>query len=191
MNDLEELYFDWLLHLVDPEGVTEGVAYLCGLLHDCEFRRRVGRDINRASDGANLRKEFFDDFGVGKFNPDDVENLLDKECTWLEMLIALARTLDFYYEGGIDGRLFELINNMDLGHVAAFNPHRSKALAEYERRLVHIVTDDINENRISRDGRGGIFPLKKKTGYPDQREVEIWDQQAAYFRERLKGVLWT
>lgn len=190
MIDLEELYFDWLLHQLDEDGVPEGAAYLCSLLHACEFHRRVGRDINRARDGANLRKEFLEEFGVGKFRPDDVENLLDEECSWLEMLVALSRALDFYYEGGVYGRFAELISNMELGNVARFNPNRTPTQRRVEERLVAIACADIDSNRIAPNGHGGLFPLKK-AGHPDQREVEIWDQQAAYFRERLEGVLWT
>lgn len=190
MNDLETTYFTWLTHQLDPEGVTDGVAYLCELLHNCDFMRRVGRDINRAADGADLRKEFFEEVGTSQFHPDDVDDLLSRECSWLEMLIALSRALDYLYEGGVDGRFAELITNMKLGSVTVFNAARSERTRQYDQRRVEIVTSNIDNNRFDRDGNGGLFPLKK-TGHSDQRGVEIWDQHAAYFRERLRGVLWT
>lgn len=190
MNELDDVYFEWLLTCLNPDGVTEGVAYLCGLLHDVAFLRRVGRDINRASDGANLRKEFFSEFDPENFDEEDVEFLLAQECSWLEMLIALCRSLDFIYEGGVDGRFLELIGNMRLGPLTKFNPNRSRTTKIYDRRLVEIATGDVDNNRFDRYGRNGLFPLKKKN-HPDQREVEIWDQHAAYFREKLEGVLWT
>lgn len=191
MIALEDLYFDWLLTQLDPDGVREGLAYLCELLHDCEFKRRVGNDINRAVDGANLRKEFFEQFSEADFDPNVVNDLLSQECSWLEMLIALSRDLDYIYDGGVDARFVELVSNMGLGPVAVYNPRRTLSSREYDRHVVSSVTDDIDNNRFDRNGHGGLFPLKKRYGHPDQRGVEIWDQHAAYFRERLEGVLWT
>jgi hypothetical protein len=188
--DLDELYFEWLLTQIEPDGVKEGLAYLCGLLHDCEFHRRVGNDINRAIDGANLRKTFFEQFAQAEFNPNDVNALLERECTWLEMLIALATSLDFLYEGGVDGRLIEIVTNMGIGPLAIYDPRRSKARYEYDRHVVAITTRDIDHNLFDRNGHGGMFPLRTR-GHPDQRGVEIWDQCAAYFNERLKGAMWT
>lgn len=188
MIDIEDLYFEWLLTQIDPDGVTEGVAYLCDLLHNCEFHRRVGNDINRAVNGANLRKEFVTQFEEVEFAPHVTNELMAKECSWLEMLIALSRDIDFLYEGGVDGRFAEIVNNMQLGPLAMFNPNRTRSMVNRDQREVDIATDDIDHNRFTRDGHGGLFPLRK-TGHPDQREVEIWDQCGAYFNERLKGVL--
>lgn len=192
MVDLEDLYFEWLLTRIDPEGVREGVAYLCSLLHECPFRRRVGNDVNRAVNGANLRKEFLTQYEDAGFDPHVTNALLDEECSWLEMLIALSRDLDYLYDGGIEGRFLELITNMKLDALIRFVPNRSEMMEEYDEHLVHTVTNDININNIDRYGHGGLFPLKKRN-HPDQREVEIWDQHAAYFSERLEeeGVLWT
>lgn len=190
MIDLEDLYFEWLLTCLNPEGVTEGVAYVSDLLYGCDFKRRVGNDVNRASDGADLRKEFLTQFEDANFDPHVTNYLMDQECTWLEMLVALARALDYLYEGGVEGRYIELVTNMGLGPMLTYNPSRPELVQEYDQRFVDTVTSNIDNNRFDRDGRGGIFPLEK-SGHPDQREVEIWDQHAAYFRERLEGVMWT
>ena len=190
MIELDELYFEWLLTQIEPDGVKEGLAYLCGLLHGCEFHRRVGNDINRAIDGANLRKTFFEQFSQAEFDPIEVNALLERECTWLEMLIALATKLDFLYEGTVEGRFIELVTNMGLGHLAVYDPRRSRATYKYDQHVVEMTTTDIDHNRFDRNGHGGLFPLRK-SGHPDQRGVEIWAQCAAYFNERLKGAMWT
>lgn len=190
MIALDDLYFEWLMSCVDPDGVTEGVSYVCGLLHNCEFHRRIGKDINRAVDGADLRKEFLNDYEEVEFDKDLLDDLLMRECSWLEMLIALARHLDYLYEGGVDGRLVELINNMKLGHLAGYSPRKSRSTQGLDQQLVRDVTSAIDQNHITVNGHGGLFPLKRR-GQQNQREVEIWDQHAAYFRERLEGVLWT
>jgi len=188
--DLEDLYFEWLLTCLDSDGVPEGVAYLGGLLHNCEFERRVGNDINRAVDGANLRKEFMTQFSEADFDPHVTNDLMMRECSWFEMLVALARQLDYLYEGGVEGRFLELVENIELGPLLDLGLNRPDMLKEYDQRRVDIVTNAVDKNKFDRDGRGGLFPLKY-SDHPDQRKVEVWDQHAAYFREKLEGVLWT
>lgn len=190
MIDLEDLYFEWLMTRLDPDGVREGVGHVSALLHRCPFQRRVGNDINRAIEGANLRVEFLSDFEDANFDPYVTNDLMMQECSWLEMLIALARTLDYMYDGGVEERFLEMVENLGLDHLLIFNPDRTDASDQRDQREVDIATNDFDHNRFTRDGHGGIFPLYKPD-HPDQREVEIWDQHAAYFRERLEGVLWT
>lgn len=187
MLDLEDLYFEWLLTCLDPEGVTEEVAYVCGLLHRSYFKRRVGNDINRAVDGADLRKEFMQQFEDSNFDLRDIQDLMMMECTWFEMLVALSIHLDFLYEGGVEGRFTELITNLGLDSLLTASHRHSR---EEDQQYVDRVTDDVDNNHFDQHGHGGLFPLKTP-GHPDQRGVEIWDQHAAYFRERLEGVLWT
>lgn len=186
MTDLEDLYFEWLLTRLDPDGVTEEVAYLCELLFRCDFKRRVGNDINRAADGADLRKEFLLQFEDANFAPSITNDLMMMECTWFEMLVALARHLDYLYEGGVEGRFTELVTNLRLGPFLRFGSEPMRG----DQTIVDTITSNFDESRFDRDGHGGLFPLRK-SGHPDQRRVEIWDQHAAYFREKLEGVLWT
>ena len=188
MIDVENLYFEWLLTYLDPDGVTEGVAYVGDLLHNCPFERRVGNDINRAIDGSNLRKAFMLQFSDADFDPHVTNNLMMRECSWFEMLIALAENLDYLYEGGVLGRFIELITNLELDPLVTSRPGRSNMIRNYDRRKVEIATADVDNNNFDRNGHGGLFPLSKDN-HPDQRRVEIWDQHAAYFREKLEGVL--
>lgn len=190
MIDLDKLYFEWLLTQLDPDGVSEEVAYVSGLLHNCPFERRVGLDINRAKDGANLRKDFLSQFSDAEFDAHVTNDLLMLECTWFEMLVALSTHLDYLYDGGVESRFIELVTNLGLEDLLSFHPHRDEGEEEEDQHEVDIATSNVDNNQIDRDGRGGIFPLQKPA-HPDQREVEIWDQQAAYFTERLEGVLWT
>lgn len=189
MIDLDVLYFKWLLSCLGPD-VADEVVYVADLLHNCPFLRRVGRDLNRAEDGANLRKEFFEEFADSDLDHRLTDEILMKECTWFEMLVALARHLDFLYEGGVEGRFIELVRNMGLQAQLQWIPRRTRAVREYDQRFVDAATNDIDNNRFDRNGVGGLFPLRRRN-HPDQRKEEIWDQHAAYFRERLEGVLWT
>lgn len=188
MIDLDDLYFEWLLTCLDPDGAREGVAYVADLLHNCDFTRRVGNDINRAVEGANLRKEFLSKFEEVDFDPHVTNELMMNECSWLEMLIALSRALDYLYEGGVEGRFIELVTNMTLDPMLYHGPGRSRYMREYDQRFVDVATDDINNSRFDKNGQGGLFPLTKANPV-DQRRIEIWDQHSAYFREKLEGVL--
>lgn len=190
MIDLDDLYFGWLLTQLDPDGVSEGVAYLGDLLHNCEFQRRIGNDVNRAIDGSNLRKSFMTQFDDVDIDPRLVNTLLMMECTWFEMMIALATHLDYLYEGGVENRFIEMAENLELGPIMRFETYRSEEMREYDQRHVDIATNNVDQNKFDRDGKRGLFPLRTQK-HPDQRGVEIWDQCAAYFRERLEGVLWT
>ena len=190
MNEVEEIYFEWLLTRLDPDGVTDGWAHLCRLLHNCPFTRRVGLDINRAREGADLRKEFIAHYEGPPLHHEAVQDLLDSECSWLEMLIALAEALDYLYDGGVDGRFFEMICNLGLDSIAIYKTHQNPKMRDLDQQVVTRACIDVNTNRIDRHGRGGIFPLKDRD-HNDQRNAEIWEQHAAYFREKLRGVLWT
>lgn len=187
MIDIEDLYFEWLLGRLDPDGVVEGVAYLSGLLHNCEFHRRVGNDINRAVNGANLRKEFLSEFEEADFDPHVTNSLMMQECSWFEMLVALSRSLDYLYDGTVEGRFVELISNAQLDYLAVYNPNLSEAKHERNQRAVDIVTSDIDHNRFEKNGVGGLFPLTQP-GHIDQRQIELWDQAGAYFNEKLGEV---
>ncbi len=186
--DLDVLYFEWLLTCLDPKGALEGVAYVGDLLHNCEFERRVGNDINRAIDGANLRKEFVSQFSEANIDPRLTNELMMKECTWFEMLVALSRHIDYTYDGGVEERFIELITNLTLDPMLRYDSSRPAHMQEYDQRFVDVATSNVDTNNFDKDGHGGIFPLNK-SGHPDQRRVEIWGQCGAYFHERLEGVL--
>lgn len=189
MINLDQLYFEWLLTCLEPDGALEGSAYVGGLLHNCVFRRRVGNDINRAIDGANLRIEFMSQFHEADFDPHVTNDLMMQECSWFEMLVALSKALDYLYDGGVEGHFIELVTNLTLDPMLLDNPNRSESTSAYDQRFVSVATYNVDTNNFDRYGRGGLFPLIKPT-HPDQRGVEIWDQQGAYFSERFEGILW-
>lgn len=191
MNDIEDLYFDWLLRCLDPRGVREGVVYVSSLLHNCTFKRRVGRDENRAADGVNLRREFLGEFNDDYFDQNVVNEFLLQECTWFEMLARLSRDLDFLYEGGVLGRFYELTENMGLAPLFSFKAYRSRQLEEFDQGRVNLVTDRIDNSEFDRRGRGGLFPLQAIAVEIDQRGKDIWEQHSYYFIEEIEGVQWT
>lgn len=185
MIDIDDLYFRWLMSRFSNR--SPGLERVCGMLHEDGFQRRVGNDINRAVDGEALRRIFLDDFHEADIDPRITNDFLAGPCSWFEMLLALAESLDYLYDGGVQERFIEVIDNLGLKVVYS---RTFKRYDDIDQDLVDASVNRVDFNLFDPDGRGGLFPLTKKD-HPDQRGVEIWDQQAAYFRERLEGILWT
>jgi hypothetical protein len=186
ITDVDTLYFKWLMGLL--EAPTQKLGRLASMLHNNTFTRSVGNDSNRAAEGIRLRYRFMNDYQDARIDPRTMTYLMDQECSWLEMLIALSEALDYLYEGGIQERLLELIENLGLSKVL-LSPVDGR-YDEVDQDLIDLATTRVDHNQFDSDGHGGLFPLSKPD-HSDQREVEIWEQHAAYFRERLEGVVWT
>ena len=183
--DVDSLYFGWLMSRF--EEPTAGLERVCGMLHENVFQRRVGNDDNRAVDGETMRRQFLDDYHEADIDPRITNEFMAGACSWFEMLLALAIKFDFMYDGGIQNNFVDMMEN--LGLVVVMNRLQHK-YDDIDQDLVDASCNRVDFNLFDPDGRGGLFPLHKKD-HPDQRGVEIWDQQAAYFRERLEGVMWT
>lgn len=184
MIDIDRLYFGWLMERF--ERPTPGLIRVCHMLHTNVFQRRVGHDVNRAIDGEALRRVFLDDYAEADIGPSVTNAFMREPCSWLEMLMALAEALDYSYDGGVQGNFVELTNNLGLDVVYT---RMAPRYDEIDQDLVDAACNRVDFNQFDPDGRGGLFPLVKHD-HPNQREVEIWDQHAAYFRERLEGILW-
>jgi len=185
ITDVDDLYFRWLMDLLGAE--RGAFKRLCSMLHNNTFTRSVGNDSNRSAEGIRLRRRFMSDYSDANISPRKTNSFLEQECSWLEMLIALSEALDFLYDGGVQERLLELVDNLGLSKIL-FSP--DDRYDEVDQELVDMATTRVDYNLFDADGHGGLFPLKT-SNHPDQREVEIWEQHAAYFREKLEGVVWT
>ena len=184
MIELDELYFKWLMEQLDDPRPS--IVRVCAMLWENVFQRRVGNDVNRAIVGVGLRSRFLDAYDQLEIDPAVTNDFLSQECTWLEMLIALAEHLDYLYDGGIQDRFLELLTNMGLDKViySPRDPRKIELYDELDQETVDIATTRVDCNAFTRRGVGGLFPLESDD-HPDQREVEIWDQHAAYFLEKL------
>lgn len=168
-------YFDWLCNLIRVDDGQDSYWILAKELHHKEFRYIVANDDNRAADGEYLRKEYISG------NPRMDINHLNMPCSVFEMLVALARRMDFELSD-LDNRdrthkyFWELIDNLGLMEFTD---------EEYSYRQASLSVDSILEIFLNReyrqDGRGGLFPLKNPS--KDQRKVELWYQMNAYINE--------
>ena len=87
--DIEQDYFDWLCDLVHIDRMEEGYLLLAKDLHKRIFYALIPHDENRASDGKELREDYLRDIHYPKYVQ------IEGNCTVFEMLIALARRMDY------------------------------------------------------------------------------------------------
>lgn len=181
---LDDQYFAWLysqVGLVRLKNPRANYWQLAKQLYKTEFQYFVPNDDNRAADGVQLREEFLDQSP----GSDDgtVREWLSLECSFFEMVVALARRASF--ESPSRGHntpgdwFWKIMQNLDLDR---FND----AIFEIEHAEYYIgsALGVVNERTYCPDGTGGMFPLNEPQ--EDQREVEIWYQMAAYLLEQMR-----
>ena len=164
--EVEEAYFDWLCHLMRAEN--EDIPLLMHLYHR-NFEYPFANDMNRAQDGIDLRGRFLFE--------EHCESPLREgvPCSILEMLVALAVRCDREITG-VTGEdrpqniFWMMIDNLGL----------KRAENWYE---VDMILDIWMRRKYQKDGKGGLFPLKKSSA--DQRKVEIWYQMGAWIYENF------
>ena len=178
--DIERDYFQWLCELVGINRMEKSYYALAKDLHYNKFYALVPHDENRASDGKELREDYLRMVNYPKY----IE--IEGECTMLEMLIALAKRMDFEtsdpYELGeeVDRTAFwfwEMMDNIGLSAFSDDNYYRCGG--RYE---VNKIIEKFLERKYTKRGIGGIFPLRESK--KDQRSTEIWGQMNSYLMER-------
>lgn len=138
-----------------------------------EFVWLIPNDDNRAEDGKALRYEFINEQGIDEVD----QEWLDLGCSFLEMLIALARRAAFESDDEVVEWFWRFIFNLGL------NNHTDSAYTRETEREVDNVLDAVIFRTYDADGLGGLFPLTHPR--QDQRKVELWYQLAAYLTEGL------
>lgn len=173
---LDERYFDWLYSLVcssRPKHNDPTYRNLLDILYTTEFVWLVPNDDNRIEDGRDLRYLFCQELEI-RFSQVDTY-WMDLGCSMLELIIGLARRLEFETDLSVKHWFWELLENLELNHLDdSVRFHRQDVVNVLER----VIWRTYNYN-----GGGGLFPLR----YPerDQRKVELWYQLSAYILERL------
>jgi hypothetical protein len=165
---LDELYLKWLYGQVASTKYRDPARTYWSLmrqLYKSEFVWIVPNDDNRVEDGRDLRLRFMEDEGIVSVDAE----WMGFGCSFLEMLIALAKTLSF--ETGMTSRFWfwRLLENIGLD---SFTDNR------YEEGYVDEVVQRVVFRKYARNGHGGLFPLRHAD--EDQRDIEIWYQLSAY-----------
>lgn len=178
------LYEDWLLKKIglgepEPDSFRRAYSKLLMDLHFIEFTYIIEKDKNRAEDGIYLRNEFLE-----SNQPETIS--MANPCSVLEMLVALALRMSTEYIGTeerIDYIFVNLLENL--------------CLLDFSNKYYHSSTfGDVAtivfswlDRKFSPSGKGSIFPLEydRVIKYPDQRNIEIWEQMQCYINDKYKG----
>jgi hypothetical protein len=165
---LDDRYFEWLYGLVADVRTRKGPKTYWNLLRKffcTEFAWVVPRDDNRAEDGRELRYEW-----AQCENSDVDPDWIALGCSFLEMLIGLARRMDFQTEQDVQFWFWHLVGNLGLlGH----NDRSKFVVEDLEDRITAVIWRTYDP-----DGTGGLFPMRRTNR--DQRQIEIWQQLSEY-----------
>lgn len=163
---LDEDYLGWLYAQVadvEDRAFFRSHRKLFVQLYSTEFVWTLQNDENRAVDGLALRTEWMSQNEI--FIGDDERAWLSLGCSFLEMLIGLARRLAFDQGETPEHWFWHILNNLELS-----NQLTPEEVQERVDRAIYRLYD--------RKGRGGLFPLQRARR--DQRRVEIWYQFHEY-----------
>lgn len=168
------LYLNWLFERIDKKQCNKYSSLLI-LLFKYIFSetKECPMDVNRARDGIALRKRFYEETNL--ISEDMYERMTKDDCTWLEMLIALAIRIDdqMMFDMNLGNRTSEwfwmMLNQMDLDKFD--NKHMD------EKQVVNII-NKLGSRNYDNQGKNGIFKCKN-----DVRKVDIWYQMMQYFNE--------
>lgn len=165
---LDDQYLPWLYGQVsEVRSRRSSKTYwkLFRQLYSTEFAWFVPNDDNRAEDGRELRCEWASENDI---RPN--HEWLALGCSFLELLIGLSRRLSFEAGGESSYWFWHLLENLEL---LGFNDRSHYATEEVDDRVSAVIW-----RTYDRNGRGGLFPLKRARR--DQRRVEIWYQLSEY-----------
>ncbi|WPJ30588.1 hypothetical protein [Streptomyces phage Psst1] len=171
---LDESYFQWLYRQVADPDIPDGpLTYwrVLKVLFQKEFVALVPYDENRLECGKALRIRFLEDQGLPI---DDDPNWIELGCSVLELMVCLAKDLEFEADGTTHYWFWVLMKNIGLDGY-----HDRRRLP---RAHINNVLEDVIYRHYKTNGEGGFFPLRNPR--EDQREVELWAQLSAYVLER-------
>lgn len=174
-RQVKDEYFNWLSEFVcrGPDSYSRLLAHL----HRTTFRYLIPKDLNRAEDGEALRYRFALIQYPG-FSPDTILDILDRPCSVLEMMVALAirceeDIMDDPNIGNRTGQWFwGMIVNLGLGAMRD---------SRYDEQYVDYALDTFLNREYDYDGAGGLFTVRNCDR--DMRDVEIWHQLCWYLDE--------
>lgn len=170
---LDDLYFEWLysrIWAVRNRNPARSYWKLAKQLYSTPFVWFIPNDDNRVIDGQDLRNEFLNDKGI-----EADEAWLGLDCSFMELLIALSRRLEFETEQPAADWFWRLLENLEL------QKYTDSKIRPSTHDHIACVLHKINERLYSESGQGGLFPLEHPKS--DQRRVEIWYQMHAYLLE--------
>ena len=175
---LAERYYDqyfYYLYNICMRGKNPNISYkkLFLHLHATPFEVKLDKDINRAYDALEMRKNY-----LKKYSSDlDILNYMNTEypCSVLEVIVALAMRCEdtimanTEYGDRTTQWIWQMIVSLGLG---------GQSDERYDTKDVDNKLYIFMNRKYDRNGRGGLFTIKKTL--KDLRKVEIWCQMLWY-----------
>ena len=175
--DLEDEYYVWLcVSIKANRDANTTYVELTRALYNKDFKWHVPNDDNRAIEARNLREKFCESIGIEY----DYE-YWDRPANMLELIIALAYRcenimVDMADEKEMSDWFWIMMQNCGLEKFDDNIWEHSNA--DY---VVEEILNKIINRKYQKNGRGGLFPMRKDT--KDQRKVELWYQMNTYLVE--------
>lgn len=168
---IDEQYLEWLYDQVLVR-TRKGATYwkLLRQMQQTEFTWFIPNDGNRAEDGKDLRREWADQIDI---DPD--RQWMELECSFLELLVCIARRMEFEAEKTPQYWFWHLLQNL------GFDSYHDGS--GYSKNFVTKRMRDVMDRRYDAHGNGGLFPLRNPSA--DQRKIEIWYQMSEYLLQDL------
>lgn len=172
MKRKDQLYFAWLVNFVCDTDQKRFYSELLRYLFNCEFVYDNEYDKNLADYGVELRYEYHE--RIASLS----EDTLYRECTLLEMMIALSVSMEE-----------EIMSNDEHGdrtHRWFWGMIESLGLDKYEDSYwdelkVDEIIENFEEKRYQKSGKGGLFTVEN--GQFNMRNMTIWEQMSGYLTE--------
>lgn len=187
MRNLKRSYLKWLSDIVDSQ---HGASYfkLCKVLYERDFVWSVSNDDNRCQDGMDLRERYLD-VHKGAETPDKIDQFLEEDCTVLEVLVGVAKRMDFIMydpqRGEVTPKWFNiLLCNLKLDSFTDDYTRSDEFPRETVAEIDHILDIWLNR-KYDRYGNGSLFPIKGDCPR-DMRRTEIWYQMMAFIEENYE-----
>ena len=177
-EELRKEYFEWLCDFVyDEKRMSRGLSYnkMFSFLFDTPFHWIMTMDENRAADGIDLRYRYGRERGIA--DPIIASYLDDRECSMLEMMVALALRMENQIMENPDvgnrvGQWFwDMVVSLDINM-----PDSRFDYGRFERCIETFTARSFKPN-----GEGGLFTVT--TTAKDMRNTEIWYQMCYYVDE--------
>ena len=176
-TDLKNEYYVWLcVSIKANRDARTTYRELTKDLFNKNFTWFVPNDDNRAFEAKNLREKFCEELNL-EFDYD----YWDYPASMLELIIALAYRCENLMADTADEKemsdwFWMLMGNVGLDlYTDRDYDYCSESISVDE------ILDRIINRKYQRDGRGGLFPMRKDT--KDQRKVELWYQMNTYLVE--------
>lgn len=179
------MYLPWLLKFVADDRLMERYKTLFHKLYSTPFnyRRMKPHDFDRSMDGKNLRWRFErqNESNISHISAVEFMEFEDKECSMLEMLIALSLRIEESLtsdsrQGDRTGQWFwEMLTNLGIGYMSDI---------KFDLGMYKACIDNFHAYSYSPEGKGCLFRARGKS-MMDMRELDIWYQMCAHMNDVL------